>query len=114
MINKIPLFGNLVRDPEIKFTQGGLAIVTGSIALNRWRKDKEDYVSYLDFKIFGKIGEAFERNHVQGDKVLLSGYPEQERWEDKNGGGSRSKVVFVIESWEFVKAEKKAKAPTNF
>ena len=105
-INNSTLFGNLVRDPELKFSQGGLAIVTGSVATNRWRKDKDDYVSYLDFKIFGKRGEAFASNHAKGDKVLLVGYPEQERWEDKNGGGKRSKVVFVIDSFEFVRGDK--------
>lgn len=113
-INTINMFGNLTRDPEIRHANSGLAIVNGALAVNRWRKDKEDYVSYFDFKLFGKTAEAFERNHSKGDKVLLTGYLEQERWEDKSTGAARSKVVLVVESFEFVKGDKPAKAKSNF
>lgn len=101
-INSIPLFGNLTRDVELKYTSTGLAIANGGIAVSRWRKDKEDYVSFFDFKLFGKTAEAFAKYHGRGSKALISGYPEQERWDDKTTGKARSKVVFTINSFEFV------------
>jgi len=106
------IIGNLTRDPEVKTTSGGLEICTGSIAVNEWRKDKEDYVSYYDFTIFGKTGAAFARNHAKGDKALVEGKLRQERWE--SNGDKRSKVVVIVDNWEFVKSDAKAKAGGNF
>ena len=40
-INKVILVGNLGNDPETKYTQGGMAITTLSIATSSSRKDKE-------------------------------------------------------------------------
>jgi len=104
-MNRVAITGNLTRDPEIKKTSSGLAVCNGSVAVNEWRKDKEDYVSYFDFTVFGSRAEAFERNHAKGDKILIEGKLKQERWEDKNTGGNRSKIVVIVDQWEFVKAK---------
>ena len=105
MIPRTTIIGNLTRDPETKTTSGGLDICTASIAVNEWRKDKEDYVSYYDVTIFGKSGAAFAKYHSKGDKACIEGKLRQERWE--SNGEKRSKVVIIADSFEFVKQDEK-------
>ncbi len=104
MIPRTIIVGNLTRDPETIVSSGGLSICKASIAVNEWRKDQEDYVSYYDITIFGKSGEAFGNHHKKGDKVLVEGKLRQERWE--SNGDKRSKVVIIVDKFEFVKSDK--------
>jgi single-strand DNA-binding protein len=59
-VNKVILVGNLGNDPETKFTQGGLAITTLSVATTNVRKDKEgqqiEKTEWHRVKLFGKHG----------------------------------------------------------
>lgn len=104
-MNQVTIMGNLVRDPEVRFTQSGLAICNATIAVNKKRKDKEDKVAFIDVTIWDKRGEAFAKFHKKGDQALVSGELEMDSWEDKNGGGKRTKLKVVAHSWEFVKRD---------
>ena len=52
--------------------------------------------------IFGKRGEAFEKYHRKGQSAFVEGTLRYDTWEDKNGGGKRSKLYVVADNWEFV------------
>jgi single-strand DNA-binding protein len=108
--------GNLTRDADLRFTQGGTAICTFSVASNyRFQKDGdwEEKVSFFDVTVWGQNGEQVASvlgSNGKGAPVIVSGRLEQQTWEDKEGGGTRSKVVLVadevgiltrgIDSWE--------------
>lgn len=95
-INSVNLTGRLTRDAECKTTQGGMHILTFSIAVNRSSAgDKEDHVSYVDCKVFGKFAEVLQHVIRKGSPVALTGRLEQERWEAKDGG-NRSKTIIVV------------------
>jgi single-strand DNA-binding protein len=76
-INKAILVGNLGNDPEMKYTQGGMAICTLSVATTSARKDKEGAVQekteWHRVKLFGKLGEIAGEYLKKGSQVYLEG-----------------------------------------
>lgn len=75
-INRVTLLGNVTRDPELKYTQGGTAICNLNIATNRSIKkgdDWEDVPSFHRIKVWGKLGEAASKFLSKGSKVYIEG-----------------------------------------
>ena len=107
--NKVILMGNLTRDPELRYTPNNTAICKIGLAVNRRFKDgatgewKEE-PTFVDVTIFGARGEAFQRFHTKGKPAFIEGSLRLDTWEDKNGGGKRSKLYVVADNWEFVGA----------
>ncbi|MFN0008698.1 MAG: single-stranded DNA-binding protein [Planctomycetota bacterium] len=107
--NKVILMGNLTRDPELRYTPNNMAICKIGLAVNRRFKDgatgewKEE-PTFVDVTIFGARGEAFQRFHTKGKPAFIEGSLRLDQWEDKNGGGKRSKLYVVADNWEFVGA----------
>ena len=104
--NKVILMGNLTRDPEVRYTQSGTALVKFGLAVNRRFQDSEgnwaDEPTFIDITMWGKRGEAFSRFHTKGKPAFIEGELRLDTWEDKNGGGKRSKLYVVGNNWEFV------------
>jgi single-strand DNA-binding protein len=104
--NKVILMGNLTRDPEIRYTQGGMAICSIGLAVNERFKGQDgewqDRASFIDITIFGKRGEAFAKFHKKGAPAFIEGKLRLDQWEDKQSGQKRSKLFVVADSWEFV------------
>lgn len=75
-MNSVITIGNLTRDPDVRYTESGLAIARFSVALNRG-KDKDgndrgaDYPSCI---AFGKTAELMERYVRKGDKIAVEGH----------------------------------------
>jgi len=108
-LNVVVLQGNLTRDPETRFTQAGLAIVSFGIAVNSGfgsKEERKEEVSFIDCTAFGKQGEALARFFNKGKQILIQGRIRQERWEDKTTGGKRSKLSVIVESFNFVSGGK--------
>jgi len=105
--NKVILMGNLTRDPELRYTNNNMAICKVGLAVNRRFKDStsgewREEATFVDITIFGKRGEAFEKYHRKGATAFFEGSLRLDQWEDKNGGGKRSKLYVVADNWEFV------------
>ena len=104
--NKVILMGNLTRKPEVRFTQGGTAICKVGLAVNRRFKDQtgewKEEATFVDVTFFGKRGEAFAKFHDKGKPAFIEGSLRLDTWDDKNGGGKRSKLYVVADNWEFV------------
>ncbi len=107
--NRVILMGNLTRDPEVRFTNTGMAVCKIGLAVNRRFKDSQtdqwrEEPTFVDVTIFGKRGEAFAKFHTKGKPAFVEGELRLDTWEDKNGGGKRSKLYVVGNNWEFVGA----------
>jgi len=104
--NHVTLAGNLTRDPELKYTPKGTAICAFTIAINRkWKSDsgeEKESVAFIDHKAFGKTGEAIAKYLKKGQPIFTVGRLDQENWDDKATGQKRSKLVVVVESFQFV------------
>jgi single-strand DNA-binding protein len=99
-INSVYLTGNLTRDMELSYTQGGLAVGKFAIAVNRSVKkgDKwEDEASFFEVVIFGKSAEALKPYLTKGKPIALQGSLKQDRWQDKETGKTRSSVHVIAE-----------------
>jgi len=76
-INKVILVGNLGNDPEVKYTQGGMAITTISLATTSVRKDKDgqqvEKTEWHRVKMFGKLGEIAGEYLRKGRQVYIEG-----------------------------------------
>jgi single-strand DNA-binding protein len=76
-VNKVILVGNLGNDPETKYTQGGLAITTLSVATTNVRKDKDgqqiEKTEWHRVKLFGKLGEIAGEYLRKGSQCYLEG-----------------------------------------
>lgn len=93
-INVVVLVGRLTRDSELKYTKSGMPIARFSIAVNRSRKQGEEWVdetSFFEIDFWGKGAEAVNRYLTKGQQVGVEGELRQDRWEQD--GQPRNKVV---------------------
>ena len=76
-INKVILVGNLGNDPEMKYTQGGMAVCSLSLATTSVRKDKDgnqiEKTEWHRVKLFGKLGEIAGEYLRKGRQVYIEG-----------------------------------------
>lgn len=99
-INRAIVSGNLTRDPELRATPGGTQVLGFGVAVNDLRRNQqtgewEDYPNFIDCTMFGNRAEALSRILRKGMKVAIEGKLRYSSWEDKNGGGRRSKVEII-------------------
>ena len=104
--NKVILVGNLTRDPQLKFLPSQMAIVEFGIAVNhKYRtksgEDREE-VMFIDCSAFGRGAEVINQYCQKGKPILVEGRLKYDTWEDKQGGGKRSKHVVVIDNFQLL------------
>ena len=95
-LNHVTLIGRLTRDAELKYTSAGFAISTFSIAVNRRRKNGDQWMeeaSFFEINLYGKSAESLKPYLTKGKQVAVDGELRQDRWEQD--GQPRSKVVIA-------------------
>jgi len=95
-LNHVVLIGRLTRDAELKQTANGQAVCKFSIAVNRRRKNGdqwEDEANFFDIVVWGRQGESLNQYLVKGKMVGVDGELRQDRWQQD--GQNRSKVEIV-------------------
>lgn len=100
-LNRVFLIGNLTRDVEIKHTPSNMAVGNFGLAVNRKWGDKEE-VTFIDCTAWGKVAEIMSQHLHKGASVFLEGRLTLDQWEDKNGGGKRSKLFVTVENFQFL------------
>ena len=94
--NTVTVVGNVTRDPELRFTQGGLAVANFGVAWNKKRNDGEDEVSFFDVACFRQLAENVADSVTKGARVVVFGTLSQRSWENQQGE-RRSKVEIVAD-----------------
>jgi len=88
-VNKVILIGNLGNDPEVKYTQGGMAITTLSLATTSTRKDKDgqqiEKTEWHRVKLFGKLGEIAGEYLKKGSQVYIEGSIRYDKFTGQDG-----------------------------
>ena len=105
-MSKVILCGRLTHDPELRYTTGGTAVTTLSVAVNRRIKRGEEWeeeVSFFDVVVFGRRAETSAEYLKKGRQVLVDGELIQRRWENKEGQ-RRSKVEINARDVQFLGA----------
>lgn len=100
------LMGRLTRDPEVRYTNSGMAVVDMSLAVNRFRRNQDgqqqEEVSFIEVTAFGKQAETMGQYMKKGKPIFVEGHLRQDSWEDKETGKKRSKLGVVLDRFEFI------------
>ncbi len=87
-LNKVMLIGRLGQDPELKYTQSGVAVVSFSIATGMKWKDQEgnwqERTEWHNLKAWRGLAETVSNYLKKGSKVYVEGRLETSNWEDEN------------------------------
>lgn len=98
-INHVTIVGRLTKDAETSYLQSGVAVAKISIAVNRSRKNGDQWVeevSYFDSAIFGKTAENLKPYLSKGKQIGLEGHLKQDRWE--KDGQKFSKISIIADN----------------
>ena len=111
-LNKVMLIGRLTRDPEIKTFGSGGKVANVGFAVNNRKKNKtsgewEDAPVWIDLKVFNretgrKMADLVESSLKKGQQIFVEGHLVLEEWTGKEDGKKASKMVVVVDSFEFL------------
>ncbi len=106
-INRVTITGNLTRDPDLRSLPSGMAVCELGVAVNHRRKDNAtdqwiEEPNFFNVVVFGSQGENCAQYLSKGRPVAVDGRLRWSSWEDKNGGGKRSKVEIVANVVQFL------------
>ena len=89
-INKVIIVGNLGNDPEVRYSQAGMAMTSISVATSESWKDKtsgeqQERTEWHRIKFFGKLAEIAGEYLKKGSHVYVEGKLRTDKYTDKNG-----------------------------
>lgn len=94
--------GRLVRDPEVRYSQGSepLAVARYTLAVNRrFKRQGEQDADFIGCVAFGKAGEFAEKYFKKGQMVSVIGRLQVRSWDDNEGKKRWSTDVVVEEQY---------------
>lgn len=104
-LNKVLLYGNLTRDPEMKAMPNGNKVTTFSLATNRVYKDqagaKQEQTEFHNIVVFGRPAETSAQYLKKGQGVMIEGRIQTRSWDDKTTGEKKYRTEIVAESVQF-------------
>ena len=89
-VNKVIVIGNLGRDPELRYTKGGQAVVNFSVATTerfggREGGEPQERTEWHRIVAWGKLAELANEYLSKGRQVYIEGRLQTRQWEDKEG-----------------------------
>lgn len=115
-LNKITIYGNLTRDPEMKSLPSGSAVVTFGVATNRTWKDKDgekkEQTEFHNIVAFGRQAEVIAQYIKRGNPIYIEGRNQTRSWEGKEDKVKHYRTEVVLESFQFgASSERRDQAP---
>ena len=99
------LIGNLGADPEVRYTQSGLAVANFNIATSRRWKDKDgqqqEETEWHRIVAWDRLAEIFSKYLHKGSKVYIEGKLQTRKWQDQNGN-DRYTTEIVAREFQFL------------
>ena len=96
--------GRFVADPVLH-PVGETNVCKFSLAFNEFRKvdgERKKFTHFFDFEIWDKAAELIHQYRRKGDLIEITCLPRQQKWNDKETGEPRSKVVFRVNEFSFM------------
>ena len=88
-LNKAMIIGNLGKDPELRYTQGGTAVCNMTLATNEsWtdkNNQKQERTEWHRVVVWGRQAENCEKYLAKGRQAYVEGRIQTREWTDKNG-----------------------------
>jgi single-strand DNA-binding protein len=108
-LNKVMLIGRLTRDPEPILNGKGakFGFAVNNRKQNQDTQQWEDVPVFIDMEIWnrgemGKNAERFLQTVRKGQQIFIEGHLKLDTWDDKNGGGKRSALRVVVETFQYL------------
>ena len=99
-VNKVILLGNLGKDPEVKYTQSGMAIARFSLATSERAKDKDgnwqDKTEWHNLVAFGRTAEVAGEYLKKGRTIYIEGALRTSSWDDKESGQKKYRTEVIV------------------
>ena len=116
-LNKVFLLGNLTRDPDLRGLPSGQSVCELRLAVSRRfqnssGQDVED-TCFVDVVVWGRTASNCKQFLSKGSQVMVEGRLQLDRWEDRNGGGQRSRLRVVAEQVQFMSRRQQGDNPYN-
>ena len=97
-LNRVMLIGNLTRDPELRYTPGGMAVISFGLATNRsWttkQGEKREDAQFHRIVAWNKLAELCSQLLAKGTRVYVAGRLQYREW--TNQEGERKQVAEII------------------
>lgn len=120
-MNNVALMGRLVRDPEVRYTQGEKPTCVASFTLAVSRLTKDKTADFIRCKALGKTAEIVEKYCAKGKMLGVVGSIRTEEYTNKEGKKTWSVEVFTdrvelisTKSDSESSGEKSSQIPTGF
>lgn len=116
-MNKVILMGRPVRDPEVRYTQSGVAVASFTLACDRRyaKQGEERQADFIACVAWNKTAEFVGQYVKKGQRIALDGRIETRSYDDKNGN-KRYVTEVIAENVEFAQSKNEggaqAPAPT--
>lgn len=104
-LNKVFLYGNLTRDPELKALPSGSQVANFGLATNRTYKDKsgakQESTEFHNVVAFGRTAEVIAQYCKKGRPIFIEGRITTRSWEGKEDGKKQYRTEIIAENFQF-------------
>ena len=104
-LNKVLLYGNLTRDPELKALPSGSQVANFGLATNRTYKDKngakQETTEFHNVVAFGRTAEVIAQYCKKGRPVYIEGRLQTRSWDDKENGKKNYRTEIIVDTFQF-------------
>lgn len=103
-MNKVQLLGRLVRDPDVRYTESGMAVTKITVAVDRpKRKDHQKEADFVSCTAFSKTAETIGNYFAKGSRILVDGSIRIDNYTGKDGT-KKSYTYVLVNNFEFIDA----------
>ena len=113
MLNHIVIMGRMVRDPELRVTQGGTNVCSFTLACDRdfkTKDSKEKETDFIDCVAWRTTAEFVSKYFTKGRMMAVEGRLQIRDWKDRDGNNRRSAEI-VVDSADFADSKSKDQEP---
>ena len=116
-LNKVFLYGNLTRDPELKALPSGSQVANFGLATNRTYKDKngtkQEATEFHNIVAFGRTAEVIAQYCKKGRPIFVEGRIQTRSWEGKEDGKKQYRTEIIVDNFQFGADGGKGGAPAG-
>jgi single-strand DNA-binding protein len=102
-LNDVKIVGNVVRDPEIRYTPKGTPVANISLGINEIYTiddEKRKVTTFVDVQAWGPSAENLAKLVHKGQEIFVEGALRQDQWEDKETKQKRSRLFVKADRWQ--------------
>ena len=104
-INKVMIYGNLTRDPELRQLPSGTNIANLGIATNRFynnqQGERQEETEFHNVVLFGRLADLAQQYLSKGGGLFIEGRLRTSSWDDKETGQKRYRTEIIGEQMQF-------------